>query len=143
MKRMGLLILVLMVFVGISCQKQLNSPLSAPNDLLNKEWRLTDWSASSLHPADFMITANFDKDTIFGKSAVNQYNGPYTLSSNSGISMGMLAMTMMAGSEDEMRAEQIFHELLTQVVEYEINPSSLRLLDKNNNELLIFAYLHK
>ncbi len=97
----------------------------------------------SLHPADFMITATFTKDAISGKSAVNQYNGPYTLSPNSGISMGVLAMTMMAGSEDEMRAEQIYHELLNKVKKYELNPSSLRLLDENNNELLIFAWLHK
>jgi len=139
MKQLCLSLLVIILFFGASCQKQ----VAPPNDLLDKEWRLTDWSASSLHPADFMITATFTKDAISGKSAVNQYNGPYTLSPNSGISMGVLAMTMMAGSEDEMRAEQIYHELLNKVKKYELNPSSLRLLDENNNELLIFAWLHK
>ena len=139
MKQVCLSLLVLMLFLGVSCQKQ----VAPTDDLTGKEWRLTDWSVSSLHPADFMITATFTKDTISGKSAVNQYNGPYTLSKNSDFSVGVVAMTMMAGSEDEMRAEQIYHELLNKAKKYELNPSSLRLLDENNNELLIFAYLKK
>ncbi len=139
MKYVLLSLVVLMCFLGISCQKQ----VTPVDDLTGKEWRLTDWSASSLHPADFTITATFTKDTISGKSAVNQYNGPYTLSKNSGFSVGVVAMTMMAGSEDEMSAEQIYHELLNKAKKYELNPSSFRLLDENDNELLIFAWLHK
>jgi heat shock protein HslJ len=139
MKYILLSLVVLMCFLGTSCQKQ----VVTPEVLMGKEWRLTDWSASSLHPADFMITANFTKDIISGKSAVNQYNGPYTLTKNSGFSVGVVAMTMMAGSEDEMSAEQIYHELLNKAKKYELNPSSLRLLDENGNELLIFAWLHK
>jgi hypothetical protein len=49
----------------------------------------------------------------------------------------------MGGSEEEMNAERIYYELLNQAKKYQLNPSSFRLLDENNNELLIFAYLHK
>ena len=139
MKYILLSLVLLMCFLGTSCQKQ----VAIPEDLTGKEWRLTDWSVSSLYPADFLITATFTKDTISGKAALNRYNGPYTLSKNSGFSVGFITMTMMAGSEDEMRAEQIYHELLNKAKKYELNPSSLRLLDENNNEILIFAWLHK
>jgi heat shock protein HslJ len=139
MKTICLGLLVLMVFVSLSCQTQ----VSPPNDLLGKEWRLTDWSVSTLHPADFMITATFTPDSISGRSVVNQYTGHYTLSKDAGFSIDTLTMTEMGGSEEEMNAEKIYFELLNQAKKYILNPSSFRLLDENNNELLIFAYLHK
>lgn len=133
------LLALFIVLMGVSCQKQ-SSP---PNDLLDKEWRLTDWSVSSLHPADFMITATFTPDTMSGRSAVNQYTGYYALTKDSGFSIDSLTMTEIGGSEEEMNAERIYYELLNQAKKYVLNPSSFRLLDENNNELLIFAYLHK
>jgi heat shock protein HslJ len=43
---------------------------------LNKtRWKLTEWTLSSLNPADFMITAEFADGRISGKSGVNSYSG--------------------------------------------------------------------
>lgn len=78
-----------------------------------------------------------------GKTAVNQYNGPYSLSGDSGLSVGMVATTLMAGPEEDMMAEQTYHELLNQVRKYQLDSSGLTLFDANNNELLFFVFPYK
>ncbi|HZL04928.1 MAG TPA: META domain-containing protein, partial [Coriobacteriia bacterium] len=40
-------------------------------------WALTGWSASSLDPADFNITAIFEDGRVGGHSGVNSYGGEY------------------------------------------------------------------
>ena len=66
--------------------------------LAGTSWRLTGWSVSSQDPNDFTITAEFKDGRIGGKSAVNQYGGPYTAGDDGSISFGDLVSTMMAGS---------------------------------------------
>ena len=72
---------------------------------------------SSQDPNDFTITAEFKDGRIGGTSAVNQYGGPYTAGDDGSISFGDLVSTMMAGPEPDMKAEQIYLELLDQVEE--------------------------
>ena len=74
--------------------------------LAGTSWRLTGWSVSSQDPNDFTITAEFKDGRIGGKSAVNQYGGPYTAGDDGSISFGDLASTMMAGPEPDMKAEK-------------------------------------
>jgi heat shock protein HslJ len=54
-------------------------------------WRLTDWTLSSLNPADFAITAQFADGQISGHSGVNTYGGPYKLGRNAAFAAGPLA----------------------------------------------------
>ncbi len=53
----------------------------------------------------------------------------------------MVAMTKMAGPEEDMMAEQTYHELLNQVRKYQLDSSGLTLFDANNNELLFFSLI--
>ena len=43
------------------------------------QWRLTEWTLSSLDPRDFEITAEFADGEVSGHSGVNSYGGPYTV----------------------------------------------------------------
>jgi heat shock protein HslJ len=108
-------------------------------DLSGTAWKLTGWSASSLDPADFTITADFADEEVGGKSAVNSYSGPYTASSDAAFSAGPLASTQMAGPEPAMRAEAMFFEFMDRAAAYTVNGSTLTLSDGNGNELLIFT----
>ncbi len=101
-------------------------------------WRLAGWSASSLDPQAFTITAQFDDGRIGGTSAVNSYGGEYTTESGGAFAVGEIAQTLMAGPDDAMRAESIYHELLRTAESYRLDNTTLTLFDGNGNELLIF-----
>ena len=85
--------------------------------LVGTKWRLQAWSASSLDPTRFNITAEFGDAQISGTAAVNLYGGPYT-ASDGNFSVGDLYITQMAGSEAAMRAEAIYMDLLGQARHY-------------------------
>ncbi len=101
-------------------------------------WGLTEWSLSSLDPNDFTITAAFADGKITGKSAVNNYFGPYNEGPGDAFSVGDLGGTMMAGPEPDMRAEQAYLTLLSEARSYELKGGGLTLFDENGNESLIF-----
>jgi len=112
---------------------------SEPATLDGTSWRLSGWSLSSLDPADFTITAEFADGRISGKSAVNNYGGPYTQGPGDAFSVGEIAGTMMAGPEPEMRAEGAYLELLAAAKSYALKDGGLTLFDEGGNESLIFA----
>jgi heat shock protein HslJ len=112
---------------------------SASPTLEGTSWRLTGWTLSSLDPSGFTITAAFADGKISGKSAVNNYNGPFTEGPGNAFSVGELISTMMAGPEPDMRAEQAYLTLLAQAKSYVLKDGGLTLFDANGNESLIFA----
>jgi heat shock protein HslJ len=107
--------------------------------LAGTSWKLTGWSASSLDPIDFTITAEFKDGRIGGKSAVNQYGGPYTAGDDGSFSVGQLVSTMMAGPEPDMRAEQIYLKLLAEAKQFKVDGQTLTLSDANGNQSLIYT----
>lgn len=106
--------------------------------LAGTQWRLTAWSVSSLNPAEFSITLDFGKSDISGRSAVNTYGGPYTVTRGGGFSVGEIHSTLMGASEESMRAESLYFELLAQVRKYSVTQTRLTLMNEGNQELLIF-----
>lgn len=101
-------------------------------------WRLVGWSLSSLDPQQFTITAQFDEGRIGGTSAVNSYGGDYSTGSGGAFSVGEIAQTLMAGPEEDMRAEAAYHELLRAAQSYRLDDTTLTLFDGNGNESLVF-----
>lgn len=128
-------LLLSLVFLGTSCQKKEYSK----HQITGKEWRLIKWSHHELNPVDYTITASFTKDTVSGKSAVNQYNGPYTINDSNELTIGAVVTTRMAGSPEEMKAEQIYHDLLSKVKKFEIDDTGLILISEIGTNLLQFV----
>ena len=102
------------------------------------QWRLSEWTVSSLSPADFTITAAFADGTISGRSGVNSYSGPYETGSGGSFSAGPLASTEIAGPKPAMRAEGAYLTLLTQARSYELAEGRLTLFDGSGNESLVY-----
>lgn len=102
------------------------------------QWKLAAWSASSLAPADFNLTAAFADGQISGRSAVNLYSGSYSASANGAFSVGMITMTLMASDENSMRAESLYHQLLAQARRHRVDQGQLVLSDSGDQDLLIF-----
>ena len=100
-------------------------------------WKLAAWSVRSLDPAGFEITADFADGRIGGRSAVNAYGGDYSASSDGSFSVGLVAMTEMAGEPAAMQAESLYHSLLAQARHWRIADSQLILSD-GSQDLLIF-----
>ena len=98
---------------------------------------LQAWSASSLDPTRFNITAEFGDAQISGTAAVNLYGGPYT-ASDGNFSVGDLYITQMAGSEAAMRAEAIYMDLLGQARHYEVTGTTLTLRNASHQTTLVF-----
>ncbi len=134
MKRM-LACAMLLAVVSVGCSNASSSDVS----LSGTNWKLVGWSISSQHPSSFEITANFDEKMVAGKSAVNQYSGTYELSGDGKITLGPLMSTEMAGSEEDMRAENNYINLLTSVKKFAIENGQLLMTDENGNQLLIFS----
>lgn len=109
----------------------------AAGALENTRWKLAAWSASSLDPADFDITAEFADGRIGGRAAVNSYGGDYSAAANGGFSVGALAMTEMAGEPAAMQAESLYLSLLAQADRWHVAQAQL-VLSAAAQDLLIF-----
>lgn len=103
------------------------------------DWRLTGWSASSLSPSDFVITASFSGSTIAGRAPVNTYGGTFSSDPGGAFAVSSVQSTMMAGSEPAMRAEQIYFDLLNQARQYSVDGDTLTLSNGSGAQLLIFS----
>jgi heat shock protein HslJ len=125
-----LLAAALVAFAGCS---------SAAASLDLTKWRLSDWTLSSLNPADFTITAEFSGGQISGKSGVNNYDGSYHAGPGDAFSTGQLASTQMAGPEPAMRAEQAYLTLLGQARSFKLAGGKLTLYDAGGNVSLGFV----
>jgi heat shock protein HslJ len=125
-------VVALVTMVGSGCSRD-DDPLAGT------QWRLTEWTLSSLSPAGFTITAAFADGRISGRSAVNSYSGSYEVGPGSAFGVGQLSSTRMAGPEPAMRAEGAYMTLLAQARSYEVREDRLTLFDAGGNESLVFA----
>jgi heat shock protein HslJ len=120
----------------LGCNNSSADPADATS-LQGTSWKLAAWSASSLDPAHFTITAAFADGQISGRSAVNSYGGPYSANAAGAFATGPLAMTEMAGEPAAMRAESLYHSLLAQANRWRRDGSQL-VLSAGAQDLLIF-----
>lgn len=121
--------------VVLGCDDPSNG--SSADALEGTRWKLAAWSASSLDPAGFDITADFADGRIGGRSAVNSYGGDYSASASGAFSLGALAMTEMAGEPAAMQAESLYHSLLGQADRWRLADGQL-VLSGAGQDLLIF-----
>ena len=108
------------------------------HELDGTQWRLTEWTLSSLSAGDFDITARFADGQVSGRSGVNTYGGPYEADAGGAFSVGPLASTEMAGPEPAMRAEGAYLMLLGQAQSYRMDSGRLTLFDAGGNVSLVF-----
>ena len=106
--------------------------------LAGTKWRLAAWSVSSLDPARFSITADFDESCISGTSVINRYSGSYTVTDDGAFSVGDHYLTALAGSADATRAEMLYSGLLRQARKYVVSGATLTLKDEGNHDILVF-----
>jgi heat shock protein HslJ len=125
------LLVVLSVLLLVGCAR-------GQSALEGTQWRLTEWTLSSLNPRDFDITAEFADGKIGGRGGVNSYGGPYTLRSRHAFAVGPPVSTEMAGPELAMRAEDAYLVLLGQARSYRVDAGRLTLFDADGTESLIF-----
>lgn len=111
---------------------------AAPS-LEGSQWRLSEWTLSSLSASEFNITAAFANGQISGRSAVNTYSGPVTFGADGSFAIGRLRSTLMAGTEPAMRAESAYLTLLGQARTWKIAGDKLTLYDAGGNASLIFV----
>ncbi len=130
--------LVLIAAVGLAALAGCSSPKSAGNPLNGTQWRLTGWTLSSIDPAAVKITLQFAEGKVSGNSGVNSYGGSFTTGPGNAFAVGAIAMTEMAGSDLNMRAESAFQTLLGQARSYKLAGSTLTLYDQGGNESLSF-----
>ncbi len=130
--------------VGMACTLMMgcesdNSDGTGGGSLAGTKWRVTGWSASSSDPSQFTITADFSESQISGTSAVNSYSGPCTATADGAFSVGALQSTEMGGSEEAMRAEALYFDLLGQARTYEATGTTLTLKNGSNQDTLVFS----
>ncbi len=107
-------------------------------NLDNTNWIVTGWSISSLDPTKSEITLNFENHKIGGNGGINSYSGNYKLGLNNEIVFTSISSTEMASLDEEINSiESMYFYLLSEVKYYTLYNNSLKLLDKNHNEILI------
>ena len=102
------------------------------------QWRLAEWTLSSLDAQEFDITAEFADGKVSGYSGVNSYGGTYTVGPRKSFRVRSIASTEIAGPEPAMRAEGAYLTLLGQARSYRVEAGRLTLLEAGGNESLIF-----
>ena len=111
---------------------------SGGGSLEGTSWTLASWSdASSL--AGVTITAGFEDGKIAGRSAVNQYGGPFTAGGDGSLKLGPIASTNMAGPPAAMHAEEVYFRLLDAVTTYNVDGGKLVLSDSAGSALLTYT----
>ena len=129
----------LIVVVTLSALALAGCASPAGPSLEVSQWRLSEWTLSSLAASDFNITAAFGNGQISGRSGVNTYSGPVTIGADGSFAIGRLRSTLMAGTEPAMRAESAYLTLLGQARTWKIASGKLTLYDPGGNESLIFG----
>jgi Heat shock protein len=132
----AVLLVVVALAALVGCSREGGSPDGGVLD--GTRWRLTEWTLSSLDPADFTITARFADGQISGNSGVNSYSGTYQAGSGDAFSLGQIAVTEMGGQEPAMRAEAAYLTLLSQAKSFKLTGGRLTLYDQGRNESLLF-----
>lgn len=102
-----------------------------PDSFIGKEYKLTQ------APNNAEITLGFDgkENRYFGKAAVNNYFGAYTLEGEN-LSFGPAGATMMAGPEVLMTAEQEYLQFLADVKSYKLEGNKLILTGADGKTLV-------
>ena len=100
------------------------------NDLYGREFIL-----ENKYP-EIGITIAFDTNKIYGFSGVNRYFGGYTLTNENNIVIGPLGSTMMAGPEENMKAEQEFSKLISEASEIYLSVTNLEITTKSGAKLI-------
>ena len=111
---------------------------SEGGSLEGTSWRLSEWTLSSLNPADFTITVRFADGQISGNSGVNSYGGSYETGPGDAFAVGEIASTTMAGPDLAMRAESAYITLLGEARSFKVAGGRLTLYDEGGNESLLF-----
>lgn len=102
-----------------------------PDSFVGKEYKLQN------APANAEITLGFDgkENRFFGKSAINNYFGSYTLDGDK-ITFGPAGATMMAGPQELMTAEQEYLQFLPTVKHFKLDGEKLILSGADGKELV-------
>ncbi|MCZ9852015.1 META domain-containing protein [Brachyspira hyodysenteriae] len=100
------------------------------NDLYGREFIL-----ENKYP-EIGITIAFDTNKIYGFSGVNRYFGGYTLTNDNIITIGALGSTMMAGPEENMKAEQEFSKLISEASNITLSITNLEITTKSGEKLI-------
>ncbi|HJK77776.1 MAG TPA: META domain-containing protein [Methanocorpusculum sp.] len=84
------------------------------------------------------VTLEFTNGAFSGKAPINNYFGSCFVTGTNGITFGNAGTTLMAGPEDQMKAETEFFAALNNVTGYKIADGKLLLTDKDGKTLLTF-----
>jgi heat shock protein HslJ len=107
------------------------------DDLQGTRWQLATLNGQSL-PEGVVITAEFNDGRLSGSAGCNSYGGSYQASDNH-LTLGALAMTLMACTEAEvMDAETAYVKALDQVKSYERSDDQLTLSSADETVKLVF-----
>lgn len=87
---------------------------------------------------DTTVTAEFADGQISGSSGCNSYSGSYEINGDR-IEFGLLASTMMACPEPQMALESGYLSALGSSTRFELNESSLTLMDDSGEILMRFS----
>ncbi|MDA0105323.1 META domain-containing protein [Brachyspira hyodysenteriae] len=100
------------------------------NDLYGREFIL-----ENKYP-EIGITIAFDTNKIYGFSGVNRYFGGYTLTNDNIITIGALGSTMMAGPEENMKAEQEFSKIISAASNITLSITNLEITTTSGEKLI-------
>jgi heat shock protein HslJ len=101
---------------------------------IGKPWYLLGGMLES--PTSTRVTLTFDKADVAGKGPINTYSATYTATPEGGLDLGEWVTTLMAGPDDEMRAESELLALLNTVDGYTaVEAGELYLFDGDRGVL--------
>jgi heat shock protein HslJ len=132
----GCLALILAAGIAVADQHDDSDEASA-DELTGSEWWVEDILGGGVVDRSQTTIQFVEPRRVAGNSGCNRYMGGYELSGDR-LSFGALAGTMMACPEALMNQEQRFHQAMTQVSQWRIDPDTglLHLVDESGETVI-------
>ena len=121
-----------------SNQSDANSLSRLTKELPGTNWRLVNMNGKEVRNAG--ITISFSGNKITGNSGVNNYFSDYIITAGN-ITIGTIGSTKMAGSDNLMKTERQYMELLQNAKKIELVNKTTLVLTTNKGKILTFEKL--
>lgn len=116
-----------------------SADVADPATLQDVTWNLVESSVTDADLTAAGITAAFDGTSVSGFSGVNSFSGSYTAETDGTFEAGPLAVTLMAGPEPLMAAEQAFLDLMDKSESFAVADGTLTLTTADDQTLTFEA----
>lgn len=113
---------------------------ASKNDIAftDTKWKLVKLMGQDISNSEAFISFKTDKNTVFGNSGCNTFNGTFTIANQFQLTLSEMATTMKSCPEKDMTIEQNFLDVLNTTDNFSLNGNTMTLNKAKMAPLAVF-----